>query len=130
MTQTSARLDEELRLGDPAAWSPMAGMKAVTVAVRALLASSPANALTVQLRKATSNAGANATNLGSAVTAQDYAVLITALEDELGDLNGVAYTHVSATITDEASPNAYAAVMLFEPKKNTPSGGVQHVNRG
>lgn len=129
MTATNARLSEMIRAADPAVWTPISGMKAVTAVVRALYASSPANEVTVQLRKATSVAGANAANLGSAKTG-DYAAIVTALAEELGDFNSTTpFTHVSATITDEKSPNAYHAVLLFEPKDVTPATDSQYANR-
>lgn len=130
--QTHSRLAEVVKVADPATWNPISGMKAVTGIVRALLASSPSNEVTIQLRKATDNAGSNAANLGSSVTG-DYAVAVTALAEELGYYNDdpdTPYTHVSATITDEKSPNAYSAVLVFEPKDVTPSSDTRYVNRG
>lgn len=71
---------------------------------------SPRNGLTIQLRKATSSGGANAANHGSAVTADDRASA-TLLAEDLGEFSaGVPYTHVSATITDEDSPNTLTAL--------------------
>lgn len=129
MTSSTARLAELVRIADPAVWTPIAGMKAVTGIVRALYASSPLNEVTIQLRKATSVAGANAANLGTAKTG-DYAAVVTALAEELGAFSStVDFTHVSATITDEKSPNAYAAVLVFEPKQVTPATGAQYVNK-
>lgn len=127
MSAATARLSELLRAGDPAVWYSMAGMKAVTAAAIALHASSPLNTVTVQIRKATSVAGANAANLGTAVSAT-YAALQTALTEELGNFNSsTPFTHVSAVITDEKSPNAYSAMLLFEPTYNTPVTTAQGV---
>jgi len=126
----TARLSELIKTADPAVWNPISGMKAVTGIVRALYASSPSNEVTIQLRKATDVAGSNAANLGSSVTG-DYAAAVTALIEELGSFNAsTPYTHVSATITDEKSPNAYHAVLVFEKKDSTPATDTAYVNKG
>lgn len=60
---------------------------------------SPRNGVTIQLRKATDASGTGATNHGDPVTADNHAEASLFAAD-LGD-----YTHVSATVTDEDSPN-------------------------
>ena len=71
---------------------------------------SPLNGVTIQLRKATSSGGANAANQGDAVTFDDAGYASLNVED-LGETGGgVQYTHVSATVTDQDSPNTVTAL--------------------
>ena len=89
-------------------WVSMADFRKYLVAVRAGDVS-PLNGVTIQLRKATSSGGAGATNHGSAVTADDRAMAELNAED-LGQVGGVQYSHVQATVTDQDSPNTYTAL--------------------
>lgn len=110
MEQTNSKASE--RLDGPylvTEWVSLADYAQYLVGVRAGDVS-PRNGVTVQLRKATSSGGAGATNHGSAVTADDR-VQVSCRASELGqDGSGVQYTHVSATVTDEDSPNSYTAL--------------------
>lgn len=100
--QTQAKLNERLAFSAPATWVPMALYDQVVAVGHS------AGDVTVQLRKATSAAGANAADLGSAVTA-DGVASAQAYAAHLGETGGVAFTHVSATITGAGSPPAASA---------------------
>lgn len=76
--------------------------------------------VTVQLRKATSSAGANAANLGAAVTttatadAVDLTAMAEAYADDLGQTaGGVQFTHVSITVTKSSDTEAASAGYLL-----------------
>lgn len=130
---STARLSEKIRVSAATgAWFPMAGMKSVTAIAASAVASSPLSSVTVQLQKATDNAGTNAASLGSSKTS-NYGVAVTALAEELGYQDGAAqavpYTHVRAVVTDTASPDTANKALVFEPKDVTPSG-VSYVQRG
>lgn len=87
-----------------------------------LAAADGGESVTVQLRKATDAAGAGAVNFGAAVTVTEPGTspaandLLTAAADgradELGQIAGVQYTHVSVTITDDASPEASTGFLI------------------
>ena len=103
--KTLAKLNERLAFSVATDWVPMETYRQV-VGVGLAPVTSPATEVTVQLRKATSSAGADAANLGSAVAADDQAVA-QAYASELGETaGGVPFTHVSAVITSDASPDA------------------------
>lgn len=98
--------------GNPATWVKMDQAREYCVVARAGTAS-PADDVTIQLRKATSSGGAGAVNHGAAVTAAGFAAA-SALAQDLGvDGSNVQYTHVSAVVSDETSPNAYSAVAFL-----------------
>lgn len=103
--QTQAKLNERLTFSAPATWVPMALFDQVVAEGRVAVTSPPTN-VTVQLRKATSAAGANAANLGSAVVAATQAVAQAYAADLGTHSSGAAFTHVSATITGAGSPAA------------------------
>ncbi len=127
MSGNTYKLSEVAAVGSAADWLPISGYNEVSCAVVADPSSSPLSEVTVQLRKATDNTGSNAANLGSAVTG-DFGVIASALAEELGNLSGTDFTHVSATITDEASPNTYDAVMIFtKADYETPQTKPQYV---
>lgn len=91
-------------------WVPLTNYQQYTALARAGDVS-PRNGVTIQLRKATDSSGAGATNLGSAVTGDDWANASCRAED-LGD-----YTHVSATVTDQDSPNTVTSfAVLTDPR--------------
>ncbi len=97
-------------------WVPLTNYQQYTAFARAGTAS-PLDDVTVQLRKATSAGGAGATNHGSAVTAKVAANASLRAEDLGTDGSGVPYTHVSAVIADEASPNTVtSAAILSDPR--------------
>lgn len=74
---------------------------------------SPLDDVTIQLRKATDASGANATNIGSAVTAKTHAEASLRAED-LGDFSAtVPYAFVSASVSDEASPNTVTSYAVL-----------------
>lgn len=116
MEQTNSKAAE--RLDGPylaTEWVSMADYAQYLVAVRAGDVS-PLNGVTIQFRKATSAGGAGATNHGSAVTADDRAQA-SLRASELGqDGSGVQYTHVSATVTDQDSPNTFTALAFRADK--------------
>lgn len=130
MSGNTSRLEEVTRVAviEAGNWLPIAGFNQVTAYAASLLASSPSNQVTVQLRKATDAAGSNAADLLTAKTG-DYGVAKTALAEELGaTAGGVPYTHVTAVITDEASPDAASGVLVFsESDYNTPQTQNQYV---
>lgn len=130
MSGNTSKFAEVAAVGSASVWLPIKGYNEASCAVVADPTSSPSNEVTVQLRKATNNAGANAANLGSAVTG-DYGVIASALAEELGEhTDGTPFTHVSAMITDEASPNTYDAVMLFtKADYATPQTKAQYVTK-
>lgn len=96
----------EVACGAPVTtWLPLANYQQYTAFARAG-DTSPLDSVTIQLRKATDGSGTNAANHGSAVTAAPTAAASVRAED-LGDFaDGVPFTHVSATVTDEDSPNS------------------------
>lgn len=99
------------------AWTPIADAREYGVLVLAGDVS-PINGVTVQFRKATSSGGAGATNHGSAVSADDR-LITSILAADLGvDGSGVQYTHVSATVTDQDSPNSYTALAVLADLKD------------
>lgn len=101
---TAGKINERLDFSLADSWVPMANHRQVS-AVGLAPITSPSTQVTVQLRKATSAAGADAADLGTAVIADDQAVA-QAYASELGETaGGVPFTHVSAVITSSASPD-------------------------
>jgi hypothetical protein len=118
----SAKRANEMLLGPYAvtAWTSLQDAREYIVSVLAGDVS-PRNGLTVQFRKATNANGDNPANHGSAITADDR-ILESILAADLGATNnGVPYTHVSAIVTDEDSPNTYTAHAFLGSLKETPS---------
>jgi hypothetical protein len=106
MSNAKNLAEEGILLSDPATWVAMDQHREYTVTSRAGDVS-PLNGVTVQIRKATSAAGANATDVGSPVTADDQ-VIVSAFSADLGEFSaGVPFTHFSATVTDQDSPNSH-----------------------
>lgn len=91
-------------------WVPLTNYQQYTAVARAGDVS-PRNGVTIQLRKATDSSGTGATNHGSAVTDDDRAEASLFAAD-IGD-----YTHVSATVTDQDSPNTVTSfAILSDPR--------------
>jgi len=114
----------ELAVATPVGnWVSMENYKQVS-AVGVVLDADSAEAVTVQLRKATDASGTNAANFGTAVVVTSGATDtdITAIHSEwaqaLGSFSaGVPFTHVSASITTDASPEtAFGVVLRSEPR--------------
>lgn len=99
---TNAKLNERLTFSRAGDWVPMANFAQVCGVGLAPVAS-PESSVSVQLRKATSAAGANAADLGTAATGDGQAVA-QAYANELGETGGVPFTHVQAIVTS-GSPN-------------------------
>lgn len=97
-------------------WVPLANYQQYSAFARAGTAS-PTDSVTVQLRKATNAGGSNAANQGAAVTGHPHAETSVRAED-LGNFSaGVPFTHVSAVVTDAASPNTVvSAGILTQPR--------------
>lgn len=69
------------------------------------VATSPLNAVTIQIRKAVSAAGGDAEDHGDPVSADNKASVSVLAEDLGATSAGVPFTHVSFVLTDDASPN-------------------------
>lgn len=101
---SNAQFKERLAFSAVGAWVPMAAYNRVG-AVGLMDAADSTEGVTVQLRKATDAAGANAADLGTAVTVRstatntDVSAVAEATVDDLGAVGGVQFTHVSASIT-------------------------------
>lgn len=97
-------------------WLPLANYQQYTAFARAGDAS-PLDSVTIQLRKATDSSGTNATDHGSPVTLTPTGGVSVRAED-LGDFSAsLQYTHVSAVVTDEDSPNSVtSAAIVTEPR--------------
>jgi len=97
-------------------WVPLTNFQQYTAYAEAGDAS-PLDDVTIQLRKATDASGTNAANHGSAVTAAPRASASVRAED-LGDFStSLQYTHVSASVSDEDSPNTLtSAGILTDPR--------------
>jgi len=102
---TNAKINERLAFSRADQWVSMQNYDQVA-AVAIAPDASPETEVTVQLRKATDASGSNAADLGTAVAANSKAVA-QAFASALGETaGGLAFTHVSATITDAVSPNS------------------------
>lgn len=123
MTTSTHKAEEnifakDINDGNPATWVSLAKYREYVATARAGTVS-PLDDVTIQLRKATNSSGANATNHGSAVTAAGFAAT-SVRDDELGNYNSdpsTPFTHVSATISDEASPNTVHSVCYLTGKR-------------
>lgn len=107
---TKHKLSEVVAISPAATWVPLKDYRQF-VAMATLEAADSGEGISIQLRKATSSAGANAADHGTAVTASstasntDLAAMAAAYAADLGETaGGVAYTHVSATVTATGSP--------------------------
>lgn len=111
MSNAKKLQDENVVAGAVTAWVPMTDHREYSVIAYAGDVS-PRNGVTIQIRKATSAGGANATNAGSAVTKDDTCVA-SAFAADLGEFApGVPYTHFSAVVTDDDSPNSFTAMAV------------------
>lgn len=106
-------------VGASQTWFDMANY-AGAAAIVSCLALDSTETVTVQLRKATSSAGANAANWGAAVVgtsaaaATDLAVTAEGWADSLGyHTDGTPFTHVSATSADTGDTETAAAPILI-----------------
>lgn len=121
MTTSTHKAEEnifarDINDGNPTTWVELSKYREYVALARSGTAS-PTDDVTIQLRKATSSGGANAANHGSAVTGAGFAAT-SVRDDELGDFAaGVPFTHVSAVITDEASPNTVNSVCYLTGKR-------------
>lgn len=107
--QTQGKINERMTFSRPGDWVPIALFDQVC-AVGQAPAASPETSVSVQLRKATSAAGANAADLGSAVVADSQAVA-QAYASDLGETGGTPFTHVSAVITS-GSPELANGIVI------------------
>lgn len=119
MSATHALLKEIAAASPVGNWVSMAGYSQVSAIGVQLDADSP-ETLTVQLRKATDASGTNAANFGTAVVATSSAADtdLTAIASEwsanLGfHASGLAFTHVSAVISDTATPEAASSGVVL-----------------
>lgn len=110
------KLGEVIRGKPSTEWAKLDNYQQYTCVADAGTAS-PLDSVTVQLRKATAAGGTNATNHGTAVTGFGFANASLRAED-LGEFSaGVPYTHVSAVVTDAASPNTVTSFgILSDPR--------------
>jgi hypothetical protein len=106
------KLTEVIAVSPAASWVAMASYRQFT-GIGALTAADDGEGISVQLRKATSAAGANAADHGTAVTAAstatntDISAMVSAFAADLGETaGGVRFTHVTATVTLTGSPAA------------------------
>lgn len=102
---TKAKITERLTFSLATEWVPMALFDQVC-AVGLAAVTSPETSVSVQLRKATSAAGAGADDLGAAVVADGKAVAHAYAEDL-----GATFTHVSAVITSGSPETAFGTVI-------------------
>lgn len=104
------KLSEVITVSVAATWVAMDLYRQFT-GIGALAAADDGEGISVQLRKATSAAGANAADHGTAVTAAstatdtDLSAVVSAYAADLGETSGgVRYTHVTCTVTRTGSP--------------------------
>lgn len=107
---TKHKLSEVITVSVAGTWVAMDLWRQFT-GVGALAAADDGEGISVQLRKATSAAGANAGDHGTAVTAAstvtdtDLSAVVSAYACDLGEFSaGVPYTHVTCTVTRTGSP--------------------------
>lgn len=107
---TKHKLSEVVEISPAATWVSVQNYRQF-VAMATLEDADSGEGISIQLRKATSSAGANAADHGTAVTASstatdtDIAAMAAAYAADLGKTaGGVAYTYVSATVTRTGSP--------------------------
>lgn len=107
---TKHKLSEVITVSVAGTWVPMAEFRQFT-GIGALEDADSGEGISVQLRKATSAAGANAADHGTAVTASstatdtDISAVVSAYAADLGETaGGVRYTHVTCTVTRTGSP--------------------------
>lgn len=104
------KLTEVIAVSPAASWVAMDHYRQFT-GIGTLTAADSGEGISVQLRKATSAAGANAGDHGTAVTAAstvtdtDLSAVVSAYAADLGEFSaGVPYTHVTCTVTRTGSP--------------------------
>lgn len=118
----NAKLAEVVDFAAPAStWVSVGLARQITGFALSTDVTSPANVVTVQLRKATSAAGANAANLGTAVSG-DLKAAYTMLDEDLGAFtDGTPYTFVQAVVTDVDSPNAVQGGVVLSERRFDPA---------
>lgn len=118
---TAGKLSQFLKanLGGAAVWLSMANYDQATALV-ATDAADEGETLSVQFRRATDGAGANAANLGDPFVVTQGAVsgalvnLATIYASDLGrTAGGVDYTHIAVVVTDGATPETASAVFVL-----------------
>ena len=109
---TKHKITEVIAISPAGTWVAMSGYRQFA-ALATLAAADSGEGISVQLRKATSAAGADAADHGTAVavasadTDVDISAMTAAYAADLGETaGGVAYTHVTATVTITGSPAA------------------------
>lgn len=119
MSINKRKLHEVINCSDSAAWVAMEAYRQVT-GVGILVDADDGEGVTVQLRKATDASGTGAADLGSPVTVTssatdvDVTAMASAYADELGETaGGVAFTHVSASVTKAGSPAPAETLTAF-----------------
>lgn len=119
MSINKRKLHEVINCSDAAAWVAMEAYRQVT-GVGILVDADDGEGVTVQLRKATDASGTGAADLGDPVTVSsdaadtDVTAMASAYADQLGETaGGVAFTHVSATVTKAGSPEPAETLTAF-----------------
>lgn len=107
---TKHKLSEVVAISPAATWVPVALYRQF-VAMATLEAADAGEGISIQLRKATSDGGANAADHGALVTAAsvatdiDISAMAAGFAADLGETaGGVPFTHVSATVARTGSP--------------------------
>lgn len=107
---TKHKLSEVVAISPAATWVSVAEYRQF-VAMATLEDADSGEGISIQLRKATSAAGADAADHGTLVTAAstatdtDISAMAAAYAADLGETaGGVQYTHVSATVSRTGSP--------------------------
>ena len=115
--RTHGKITERLTFSRPTDWVPIAQFDQVSAVGQAPV-TSPETSVSVQLRKATSAAGAGADDLGAAVVADGQAVA-HAYASDLGETSGgVPFTHISAVITSGSPETANGVVIRGAGRQN------------
>lgn len=116
------KLAEIANVVAPAAvWVPVDLARQITGFALSTDRTSPANVVTVQLRKATSAGGANAANLGTAVSG-DLTAQYTMLDEDLGlHTDGTPFAFVQAVVTDVDSPDAVQGGVILSHNRFDPA---------
>lgn len=113
------KLSEVINITDDGDWAAIS-LYAQFTGVGVMVDADSGEGVTVQLRKATSSAGANAADHGDPVTVSStaadtsVAAKATAYAADLGETaGGVRYTHVSCTVTAAGSPTPAETIYGF-----------------
>lgn len=107
---TKQKITEVIAISPAGTWVDMSGYRQFA-ALATLAAADDGEGVSVQLRKATSAAGANADDHGSLVTVTsaatdtDLSAMASAYAADLGETaGGVRFTHVTAVVSRTGSP--------------------------